>query len=32
VQGQTTAHEQVSKYDPSSFQDMPPPNRDRHLS
>src|SRR5207237_1413319 len=25
VQGQTTSHEHVSKYDPSSFQDMPPP-------
>src|SRR5262249_855265 len=26
VHGHTTVHEQVSKYDPSSFQDIPPPN------
>ena len=25
VQGHTTSHEHVSKYEPSSFQDMPPP-------
>src|ERR1017187_6648825 len=25
VQGQITSHEHVSKYDPASFQDIPPP-------